>query len=219
MYIVTSGTSDSPCGFVANSVFQVTSSPPRFAVSCNKENFSASVIQLSGKFSVSVLSSNAPASLITDFGFRSGKDYNKFQNTSFIVGETGVPVMTEHCVSYFLCTLINVFDVGTHLLFIGEVVSATILNESAESMTYSHYRREIRGASPAKAPTYIQAEQIIDKDEHSRAFKQYKCRVCGYIYDEKEGDPTQQIPQGTRFDDLPQNWLCPLCKTGKYDFD
>lgn len=48
--------------------------------------------------------------------------------------------------------------------------------------------------------------------------KKYVCDVCGYIYDPEVGDPDQQIPAGTPFEDLPDTWECPLCGVGKDQF-
>jgi rubredoxin len=49
--------------------------------------------------------------------------------------------------------------------------------------------------------------------------KQYECVVCGYIYDEEEGIPEEGIPPGTPFDDLPDDWVCPLCGASKSEFE
>ena len=51
------------------------------------------------------------------------------------------------------------------------------------------------------------------------AFRKYECIVCGYIYDEAEGVPDEGIPPGTRWEDIPDDWLCPDCGVGKEDFD
>ncbi len=47
----------------------------------------------------------------------------------------------------------------------------------------------------------------------------WKCIVCGYIYDEDEGDPDTGIEPGTRFEDLPEDWVCPLCGAPKDMFE
>ena len=47
---------------------------------------------------------------------------------------------------------------------------------------------------------------------------QWKCSVCGYIYDESVGDPQAGIPAGTSFEDLPGTWTCPVCGAGKEAF-
>ncbi|OUJ13577.1 FAD-dependent oxidoreductase [Acetobacter sp. DsW_063] len=47
----------------------------------------------------------------------------------------------------------------------------------------------------------------------------YICKVCGWIYDESKGDPDSGLPPGTRFEDIPDDWYCPLCGVGKADFE
>lgn len=47
----------------------------------------------------------------------------------------------------------------------------------------------------------------------------YICANCGYTYDPAMGDSMNDIPPGTAFDDLPDNWVCPLCYAGKDSFD
>jgi len=47
----------------------------------------------------------------------------------------------------------------------------------------------------------------------------YECTVCGYIYDPKEGDPDNGIEPGTPFEELPDDWVCPVCGAGKEDFE
>lgn len=51
------------------------------------------------------------------------------------------------------------------------------------------------------------------------AFRKYECIVCGFIYDEAAGLPEEGIPPGTRWDEIPDDWLCPECGVGKEDFD
>ena len=47
----------------------------------------------------------------------------------------------------------------------------------------------------------------------------YKCMVCGYTYDPEVGDSEANIPPGTAFEDLPDDWSCPICGAGKDDFE
>ena len=49
--------------------------------------------------------------------------------------------------------------------------------------------------------------------------KRYVCTVCGYEYDPVEGDPGGGIAPGTSFEDLPDDWVCPVCGVGKSDFE
>jgi rubredoxin len=48
--------------------------------------------------------------------------------------------------------------------------------------------------------------------------EKYICNVCGYIYDPATGDPNANIDQGISFENLPENWVCPICGVGKEDF-
>jgi len=47
----------------------------------------------------------------------------------------------------------------------------------------------------------------------------YVCSVCGYIYDPEQGDPDSGIKPGTLFDDLPDDWVCPICSVSKDEFE
>lgn len=47
----------------------------------------------------------------------------------------------------------------------------------------------------------------------------YKCLACGYIYNPEEGDPDSGIAPGTKFEDIPDDWFCPICKVGKDMFE
>ena len=48
--------------------------------------------------------------------------------------------------------------------------------------------------------------------------KKYECEICGYIYDPQNGDPDQGIAPATPFEDIPDDWVCPLCGVGKESF-
>ena len=50
-------------------------------------------------------------------------------------------------------------------------------------------------------------------------FKKWECIVCGWIYDEEQGLPEEGIPPGTKWEDVPVDWVCPDCGVGKEDFD
>jgi rubredoxin len=50
-------------------------------------------------------------------------------------------------------------------------------------------------------------------------YRTYVCVVCGFVYDEAKGLPEDGLPPGTRFADIPQDWMCPDCGVGKEDFE
>jgi len=56
---------------------------------------------------------------------------------------------------------------------------------------------------------------VIIINEEDKAVEKWKCDVCGYIYDPKEGDPDNGVEPGTPFDKLPDGWICPVCGAGK----
>ena len=49
--------------------------------------------------------------------------------------------------------------------------------------------------------------------------KRYRCTVCGYVYDPQDGDSDGDIAPGTAFEDIPEDWVCPICSAGKEDFE
>ena len=155
LYIVCSGDKDRGNGFISNTVFQVTSDPAKFATCCNKNNFTTGLIEEYGYFSVSVLHQNTQPDIYGRFGYRSGEDFNKFDGMSLIYGETGVPIVLNNIVSYLECKVVQRVDVGTHWLFIGELIDAQVIDEANEPITYSYYRNVKKGVAPKNAPTYV----------------------------------------------------------------
>lgn len=216
LYLVSSGDEGNGNGFISNAVFQVTSEPPQFAVCCNRDNYTAEVIKKTGVFAISILKQDVGSNIIGTFGYQSGRDINKMENVSIKTGESGVPVITDDAIAFLECKVKQTFDVGTHLIFIGQVVTAEILSED-EPITYAFYRNVKKGLAPKNAPTYIDKSKLEDK-ETIEASQKYKCPACGYIYDPEKGDEESGINPGTEFENLPESWVCPLCSTEKEDF-
>lgn len=208
LYIVSSGSEEYGNGFISNTVFQVTSKPPKFAACCNKDNHTASVIQSTGSFSVSVLHSDTAPGIFGTFGFKSGKDINKMEGMEIRFGETGVPIVLNEAIAFLECRVVETYDVGTHLIFIGELVQADVLDETRDPITYLHYRNVKKGVAPKNAPTYIDKSKLDKKAGQDLA--KYECAACGYIYDEEK--------EGKRFEELPDDWVCPVCGDKKEDF-
>lgn len=61
--------------------------------------------------------------------------------------------------------------------------------------------------------------QIIINPQKKTTMEKYVCTICGYEYDPAKGDPDNGIAPGTKFEDLPADWVCPLCGVGKEDFE
>lgn len=209
LYIVCSGSREYGNGYISNTVFQVTSDPPRFATCCNKDNHTAELIKASGVFSVSVLRQDAGAGIIGTFGYRSGKDTDKLEGMEVRYGETGVPVVLNDSIAILEFRVKETVDVGTHLMFIGELIQAEILDDLLEPLTYLYYRLVKKGAAPKNAPTYIDKAKL-EKPAPEGGLLKYECPACGYIYDEAK--------EGIKFDELPGEWTCPVCGEERSDF-
>ena len=213
LYVVTSKKGDKLNGQIANSVFQVTSEPPTIAVSINKKNLTWEYIKDSGVFAVSVLCVDTPLSFIGRFGFKSGRDTNKFEGINYKFGETGAPIVTDNAVSYLEARVTKEMDVGTHTVFIGEVVAGEVLSE-LKCMTYEYYHEVKRGTTPKTAPSYV-----AERKEEKPKMAKYRCTICGWIYDPKVGDPDGNIAPGIPFEKLPDTWVCPVCGADKTAFE
>jgi len=105
----------------------------------------------------------APATLFGLFGYKSGKDVNKFEKVNYQNGLTGSPIVLDNCIAYFECRTIQTVDLGTHLLFIGEVVESQQLKVDDVPMTYDFYREVRKGKAPKNAPTYVDPSQLKNR--------------------------------------------------------
>lgn len=209
LYLVSSGDKEYGNGYVSNTVFQITAQPARFAASCNKDNHTSEVIDKYGCFAVSVLHENTDSEVYGRFGYKSGKDINKMEGMDVKYGQTGAPIVLNDCAAYLEFKVVDKFDVGTHIVYIGELVAAEIVNDSLEPITYSYYRKVKKGLSPKNAPTYIDKTKIKSKPK-TGATNKYQCAACGYVYDESDEDNS--------FKELPDDWKCPVCGADKEDF-
>ncbi len=218
VYIVASKKGDKFNGQIANTVFQVTSEPPQIAISINKSNLTHEFIESSGVFTVSVLSTETPMTQIGKFGFKSGRDIDKFESTNYKVGKTGAPIVLDNALAYLECEVVKSLDTGTHTIFVGRIVDADVLSDG-EPMTYAYYHQIKKGKSPKTAPTYIADGEGTRTKKESKKMAKYRCQICGYIYDPEEGDPDSGIKPGTPFEELPDDWVCPICGAGKEDFE
>lgn len=208
VYVVSTLDKTRPTGCTANSAMQITSSPATIAVSINHDNYTNECIANTKMFSVSILSEKSDPSIIGTFGFKSGRDTNKYETFAYeIVND--MPVVKDSC-GYVVCKVIDSFETSTHTIFIGEVVEGDVF-DNTDPMTYAYYHKVIKGTSPKSAPTYIPEDNLTDLANDSEKDiapkEEYKCGICGYVYD---GD----IP----FDQLPDDYVCPICGQPKEVF-
>ncbi|AKG90756.1 hypothetical protein GAH_01971 [Geoglobus ahangari] len=154
LYVVSSHLDGRPNGQIANTVFQVTSDPVMVAACLNKQNLTHEYVSKSGVFSVSVLEKQTPMAFIGRFGFRSGRDLDKFDGVDFFWGKSGAPVVREHAIAYIEARVVDRMDVRSHTLFVGEVVEAEVLG-GGEPLTYADYHYLKKGKTPQTATVYF----------------------------------------------------------------
>ena len=204
VYVVSTLDNGRNTGCIANSIMQITSSPATIAVSMNHDNYTNSCIENSGMFAVSILSETSDASLIGRFGFQSGKDINKFDGIDFDV-KSDLPIITDSC-GYIVCKVIDKMETSTHTVFLGEVIDGDVIG-SSPAMTYAYYHKVVKAKSPKNAPTYIAEETVSAEMSVTTSSEKWICGICGYVYDGE-----------TPFEELPDSYVCPICKQGKDKF-
>jgi flavin reductase (DIM6/NTAB) family NADH-FMN oxidoreductase RutF/rubredoxin len=220
VYIVSSRKDGKLNGQIANTVFQVTSEPPTISVCINKANLTHDMIMSSRAFAISILCEEAPMEFIGRFGYKSGRDIDKFEGINFRLGKTEMPIVVDHSAGFMECELTGTMDVGTHTIFVGRVIDADVILDS-RPMTYDYYHKVKGGKSPKTAPTYDAGPSQEPKQAQKEAatMDSYKCNVCGYVYDPAVGDESAGIGPGVDFNDLPDSWVCPVCGAPKSEFE
>jgi ferric-chelate reductase [NAD(P)H] len=155
LYVVTSIKDTHLNGQIANAVVQVTSEPPTIAASINRNNLTWEYIKSSRVFAVSVLCEDTPMVFIGRFGFRSGRDTDKFKGIDYRIGVTGAPIVLENAVAFMEVRVTQEIDVGTHTIFVGELVDADVISDKV-CLTYEHYHQIKGGKTPKAAATYVE---------------------------------------------------------------
>ncbi len=165
LYVLTANEGEKDNGCIINTVMQVTSDPLQIAIAVNKKNYTNEMIQRTKKFNVSILSESSKFEIFKHFGFQSGRDVDKF--ASFYDTKrspNGVLYITQNTNSYMSAYVKQEIDLGTHTLFIAQLVAAEILSEEP-TVTYTYYRNNIK-PKPQKTEK-----------------KGWRCKICGYIYE------------------------------------
>ena len=141
LYTITTWDKGKATGCTANSAMQITSEPPTVLVSLNRQNHTNECIKDTGIFAVNILGENTEPSIIGSFGFRSGRDCDKFEAIEPLV-KGYLPVLPQ-AMSYITCKVINTMETSTHTIFLGEVTDAGNLRKD-NPMTYKYYRDNIK---------------------------------------------------------------------------
>ncbi len=154
LYILTSRDGDRLNGQIINTAIQVTSEPPRVAVVVHKMNLTTELIEQSRLFAVCVLAESTPLTFIGLFGFRSGRDIDKFAKTPYRTGVSTCPLVTEHTLAHLEARVTDRMDLGTHIIYIGDLVHSEV-QVDGRPMTYRHYHEVLGGKTSRNAPSFM----------------------------------------------------------------
>lgn len=179
-------------GCITNTCIQVASNPVRIAISVLNSNYTCDLIKESGIFAVSILDNDCTFETIKHFGFQSGRDVDKFGNITPPTDCNDVPYLGWQSCAVISGKVVEQHDLGTHTLFIAEVVDAKVLSDK-EPITYAKYQNEIKAKNNA-ASVKEDGKKIVG----------WRCKICNYIY------------EGSK---LPEDYACPLCGHGADDFE
>lgn len=186
LYVLTACEGQKDNGCIINTVMQVTSNPLQIAIAVNKQNYTAGMIQKTKKFNVSILTEDSSFEIFKRFGFQSGKTADKFAGFHDTKrSPNGLLYVTQNTNAFMSAYVKQEIDLGTHILFIGQLVASEILSDRP-TVTYAYYQKNIK-------PKPQEAKK-----------SGWRCKICGYVYEGEE---------------LPQDYICPLCKHGAEDFE
>ncbi|GAB6393613.1 MAG: flavin reductase [Treponematales bacterium] len=142
-------------GCVVNSAGQVGSEPPLVSVCINRGNFTSECVRKAGGFAVSILAEGCAFPVIGRFGFRSGRDFDKFDGVPHSLTPAGYPVLEEGTCGWLECALETSLDLPTHTLFVGRLTGGA--SAPGMPMTYDYYHRVVKGKTPPSAPSFEKA--------------------------------------------------------------
>lgn len=179
-------------GCITNTCIQVASNPVRIAISVLNSNYTCDLIKESGIFAVSILDNDCTFETIKHFGFQSGRDVDKFENITPPTDCNDVPYLGWQSCAVISGKVVEQYDLGTHTLFIAEVVDAKVLSDK-EPITYAKYQNEIKPKNNAASAK-----------EDGKKIVGWRCKICNYVY------------EGSK---LPEDYACPLCGHGADDFE
>ena len=109
-----------------------------------KGNYTREIIEKTGEFNVSVLTDDVPFETIRHFGMQSGREVDKFNDfLAFDTAFNGIKYITENTNAFFSCKVEHSKDLGSHVLFVGEVTEAKVLSNK-QPCTYAHYHAAIK---------------------------------------------------------------------------
>lgn len=189
VFMLATKSGDKTNGCITNTCMQVANSPTRVAISVINANYTCELIKESGIFTLSMLDQSCTFQTIQHFGMQSGRDVDKFAGIKLPADDNGIPYMGWQTCAMLSCKVLERYDLGSHTLFIAEVVDGKVLSENAP-LTYSDYQNKVKPKPEKKS----EGKKIIG----------WRCKICNYVYEGSE---------------LPADFTCPLCGHGADDFE
>ena len=174
LYVLTTNDGVRDNGCIVNTVAQVADD--KVAVSVSKANYTCETIERTGIMNALCLSVDAPFKVFEAFGFRSGRDTDKFADCVPERSENGLVVLPRYINAMLSLSVIRSVDLGSHVMFICEITEARVISD-AESMTYAYYHKSVK-----------------PKPKTEEKAKGYVCTVCGFIYDEADIPDDYECP-------------------------
>lgn len=247
LYVITTNDGERDNGMICNTVVQVTADPPRLAVTINKANYTHDTIRKTGRMNVCALAESAKFPLFQLYGFQSGRTADKFAGVEVLRTANGLAVLAHDCNAYYALEVESYSDLGTHGLFVCKVTEAKTLSD-APTMTYAYYHAKVKPQPKPKKgwvckicgyvyegdelpadyicplckhpasdferidPAAALGRPVDAPEKKEGQMKKYVCKVCGYVYDPAANN-------NVAFEDLPDDWICPLCGVGKDQFE
>jgi flavin reductase (DIM6/NTAB) family NADH-FMN oxidoreductase RutF/rubredoxin len=176
LYILTANEGEKDNGCIINTVMQVTSEPCQIAVAINKQNYTCDMVSKTRKFNVSIMTEKSQFDEFKRFGYQSGKTVDKFSDFNETKrSPNGVLYITKNTNAYLSAYVKQEIDLGSHLLFIAQLVEAEVLNGES-TVSYEFYQKNIKSI-PQKT-----------------SLKGWRCKICGFIYENEVLPPDYICP-------------------------
>lgn len=200
LFVLTAEEEGKDNGCIINTAAQVTTTPNRVSIAVNKGNYTYHMIKRTGKCNISIISEDAEFEMFKQFGFQSGGGVDKFSPNSGVWmkenkaeckrAANGVMYITKGCNSYLSLRVVQMMDLGTHMLFVCDVTDGEAIS-GVPSATYAYYHANIK--------TQVQKVGVTPEGKTV-----WRCKICGYEFVGEE---------------LPEDFICPICKHPAEDFE
>lgn len=189
IFVLAAKAGDKVNACVTNTCIQVANNPTRVVVAVLNQNYTCDLLKQGDVFTVTMLDQSCSMETIAHFGYQSGRNVDKLEDIPLPVDANGVPYLTWHSCAWLSCKVISSQDLGSHTLFIAEVLDADVLSDK-EPLTYAYYQNVLKPKPAEKKPE----KKIVG----------WRCKICKFVYEGAE---------------LPADYTCPLCGHPAEDFE